>query len=202
MGEQYIISISREYGSAGHEIARKIADELGIKLYDHNILDEIAKAKQTSAETWEEYDEQPISFLAKKIGNHSSSAEDILAQMQFKYIRAKAESGESFVVVGRCAETVLKGHKNFVRFFILGDEKDKLRRVQTKYNLSEEEALEKMAHHDKKRKLYHNQYSEYKWGDSRGYDLCINSSRLGIDGTVELIKSYLKESQKYYLSNK
>ncbi|MGN0165314.1 MAG: AAA family ATPase [Lachnospiraceae bacterium] len=190
MSEQFIVSISREFGSAGHEIAEKLAKDLGIELYDRKILDEIAAEKQSSVESLEEFDEKPT-FFAKKIGVHNSSAENIVAQMQFDYIRRKADSGESFVVVGRCAETVLKGRKNFFRFFILGDRPEKIEHVKNKYGLNDEEALEKMIRHDKKRKIYHNQYSEFKWGDSRGYDMCINSSKLGIDGTVELIKKYL-----------
>lgn len=193
---QFIISVSREYGSAGHEIAEKLAQDFGIGLYDRNILEELAKEKSSSAEKLEEFDEQPISFLAKRIGNHNSSAENIVAQMQFDYIRKKAESGESFVVVGRCAETVLKGQKNFFRFFILGDKEEKLKHVMNKYRLGEEEAMAKMLRHDKKRKQYHNQYSEYKWGDSRGYDMCINSSSLGVDGTVEVIKKYMHLMKK------
>lgn len=189
---QFIISISREFGSAGHEIAEKLAKNFGIGLYDKNILEELAKEKSSSADKLEEFDEQPGAFLAKKFGNHNSSPENIVAQMQFDYIRKKAERGESFVVVGRCAETVLKGQQNFFRFFILGDKEEKLKHVINKYQLGEEEALAKMLRHDKKRKQYHNQYSEYKWGDSRGYDMCVNSSKLGIDGTVELIKNYIR----------
>lgn len=113
---QFIISISREFGSAGHEIAEKLAKNFGIGLYDKNILEELAKEKSSSADKLEEFDEQPGAFLAKKFGNHNSSPENIVAQMQFDYIRKKAERGESFVVVGRCAETVLKGQQNFSGF--------------------------------------------------------------------------------------
>lgn len=191
MEKQLIVSISREFGSAGHEIAEKLASELGIDLCDRSLLDELAKEKNSSAEKLAEFDEKPVSFLAKRIGDHTNSAENIVAQMQFDYIRKKADSGASFVVVGRCAETVLAGRENFFRFFILGDREEKLRHVELKYHLSEEESLEKMLRHDKKRKQYHNQYSDFKWGDSRGYDMCINSSKLGVDGTVKMILSYL-----------
>ena len=119
--------------------------------------------------------------------------EENLVKMQFEYLQKKADSGESFVVLGRCAETALKGREGLVSVFVLGDKEKKLVHVKDKYQLSDTEATLKMVRHDKKRKLYHNRYSDFKWGDSRGYDLCINSSRLGIEKTAAMIENYVKE---------
>lgn len=197
MGKQLIISVSREFGSGGHEIAEKIAGDLGIKFYDRSMLDEIADEMNVKVELLEKYDEKPRNFmLSRKVGKHTNSMEEILAELQFDFIRKKAEQGESFVIVGRCSETVLKDFDGLISIFISGKKLQKLERVMKKYNLKESEALAKMERHDWKRKRYHNRHSETKWGDSRYYDLCINSSHLDVDGTVSVLENYIKERIK------
>ncbi len=194
MAKQTIISISREFGSGGHEIAEKIAQHLGLKFYDRSMLDEIANKLNVKVEVLEKYDEAPRNFLmTRRVGNHTNSMAEILAEYQFDFIRDKAASGESFVIVGRCSETVLKNHDCLISIFVNGDREHKLARVKEKYQLSESEAVAKMLRHDKKRKLYHNRHSEYKWGDSRYYDLCINSSPLGVDKTSHVLDCYIQD---------
>lgn len=194
MEKQVMISISREFGSGGRQIAEKVAEDLGLPLYDRNLLDAIAKEKDVDAEHLQKFDEKPRNpILSRSVSGHSNSMEENLVKMQFEYLQKKADSGESFVVLGRCAETALKGREGLVSVFVLGDREEKLVHVKDKYQLSDTEATLKMARHDKKRKLYHNRYSDFKWGDSRGYDLCINSSRLGIEKTAAMIESYIKE---------
>lgn len=194
MGKQMLISISREFGSEGHTIARKVAADLGITLYDRNILEAIAEEKETKVEKLEQFDEVPRNMmLTRSVGEHTSSMEDHLVNMQFEFLQRKADSGESFVVVGRCAETVLKGRDGLIKIFILGDKEEKHQHIKEYFHISDGEATAKIIRHDARRKLYHNRYSEFKWGDSRGYDLCINSSRLGVDKTVKIIEEYIKE---------
>lgn len=194
MGEQLIISISREYGSGGHEIAKILAERLGMAFYDRSMLDEIAKAMNTDVAELQKYDEKPANrLLSRRVGNHTNSFEEIIAQIQFDYIQKKAESGESFVVVGRCAETVLRDYECLISVFVTGDREQKVKRVMEQYDLSEAEAYAKMRRHDRSRKQYHNRYSDAKWGDSRYYDLCINSSPLGIDKTVSVLENYVKQ---------
>ena len=194
MDKQVIIAISREYGSAGHEIAEKVARDLGLKLYDRNMLDDISKDKDIHVEYLEKYDEKPKKlFSSRRVGAYTNSIEEIIAEMQFDYLREKADTGESFVIVGRCAETVLKDRKGLISVFILGNYEVKLKRIMDKYHLSETDAAAKIKRHDKHRKQYHNHYSDGKWGDSRLYDLCINSSHLGIDKPAVIIKDYIKE---------
>jgi len=194
MGKQVIISISREYGSGGHEIAKILADRLGMAFYDRLMLDEIAKAMNTDVAELQKYDEKPVNrLLSRRVGNHTNSFEEIIAQIQFDYIRKKAESGESFVVVGRCAETVLRDYECLISVFVTGNREQKVKRVMEQYALSETEAYSKMRRHDRSRKQYHNRYSDAKWGDSRYYDLCINSSPLGIDKTVSVLENYVKQ---------
>lgn len=163
---QTIISVSREFGSAGHVIAERIAKDHGLNFYDRHILDEIATENNIKVEVLEKYDEKPRNaFLSRRVGAFSNSMEEILAEMQFDYIRKKAESGESFVIVGRCAETVLTGHSGLISIFIVGDELAKIKRIMEVYKISESDAIAKIRRHDKKRKQYHNRHSSFRWGD-------------------------------------
>ncbi|MBQ8413277.1 MAG: cytidylate kinase-like family protein, partial [Lachnospiraceae bacterium] len=121
------------------------------------------------------------------------SIEEVMAEIQFDYLREKANKGESFVVVGRCGESVFNQHKGLISLFITGDYDAKLRRIMNKYELNEKEAAQKIARHDKNRKRYHNYHSDFKWGDSRYYDICINSSKLGEEETAKLLGEYIKK---------
>ncbi len=191
---QTIISVSREFGSGGHVMAEKIAKDHGLSFYDRHILDEIANENNMQVEVLEKYDEKPRNaFLSRRVGAFSNSMEEILAEMQFNYIRKKAASGESFVIVGRCAETVLSGHPGLISIFVVGDELTKIQRIREVYQLSESEAIAKIRRHDKKRKQYHNRHSSFRWGDSRYYDVCINSSKLGLEGTGAALENYIRE---------
>lgn len=192
--KQIIISISREFGTGGHTVAKMIAEDMGINLYDRALLDQVAEEKGLDVENLEKYDEKPkLPVVSRRVRGYSNSMEDALVQMQSEFLQEKANAGESFVVVGRCAETALKGKDGLITIFILGDEVQKLQVVMEKFGLTEKEALKKMKRHDITRKAYHNRHSAMKWGDSRGYDLCINTSKLGIDKTVELIENYVEQ---------
>ena len=190
---QTIISVSREFGSGGHIIAEQIAKDHGLKFYDRHLLDDIAAENNMNAAVLEKYDEKPRNaFLSRRVSGFSNSMEEILAEMQFDYIRKKADSGESFVIVGRCAESVLSGHKGLITIFVVGDDEAKIKRVKKVYGLNTSEAILKMKRHDKKRRQYHNRHSSFRWGDSRNYDLCINSSKLGLDQTADALEDYIR----------
>ncbi len=196
MEKQIIISISREFGSAGHEVGEKIAEDLNLPFYDRKLLDNLAAEKGMNLEELEKYDEKPRNFFTSRtVKGYSNSIADAVAEMQFDFIRKKAESGESFVVVGRCADVVLKGNDAAYSVFVLGNKEEKIKHVMKKYSLDREEAIIKMARHDRKRKAYHNSHSKISWGDSRGYDLCINSSRLGIEQTAKVIEAFVESHQ-------
>lgn len=194
MKEQIIISISREFGSGGREIAEKIAKDMGLTLYDRNILEDIAKEKNMDPENFQDVDEKPRNkFLTRRVKGHTNSMEENLALMQFEYLQKKADSGESFVVVGRCSETVLKDREGLVSIFVTGEKETKIQHTMKKFDLSREEAIAKNDRHDRTRRRYHNHYSDFKWGDSRNYDVCINSSRLGTEGTAEVLEAYIQK---------
>lgn len=194
MGKQFIIAISREYGTGGHEIAEHIAKELGLDMYDRKILEGVANENNIKIEYLEKYDEKPRNLvLSRRIGNYSNSIEEVMAEMQFEYLKEKAAEGKSFVVVGRCGETVFKDCEGLISIFITGDHEIKLKRIMNKYGISEKEAEIKMLRHDKKRKKYHNYHSDFKWGDSRNYDICINSNKLGEEKTAQVLVEYIKD---------
>lgn len=196
MEKQLIISVGREFGSGGHEIAEMLAERFGLSLYDSNLLEEIAMEKKVDGSDFEKYDEVPKNKLfSRKVRGYSNSMEENIANMQFDYLQKKASKGESFVVVGRCAETMLRSYPAMVSIFVLGDWDHKVERVKKLYNMSTAEAEIFIKKQDKKRKTYHNYYCEGKWGDSRNYDLSINSSKLGEKVTEEIIADYIMKRQ-------
>ena len=111
--------------------------------------------------------------------------------MQFEYLEEMAENGESFIVVGRCSEHVLKENPNMISIFILGDIETKALRIAKIHNITVEKAKELLIKTDKKRKYYHNHYCKGKWGDSRNYEVSINSSKIGVDETVKILTEYI-----------
>lgn len=196
MEKQLIISVGREFGSGGHVIAEALANRFDIPLYDANLLEHVALEKGVSHEAMKKFDERPKYRLAsRKVRGHSSSLQEHVANMQFDFLKRKAEEGESFVVVGRCSETVLKGQSGLISIFVLGDPEVKRQRVMEVYHLSADEAKSRMEKEDLQRKYYHNYYCKGKWGDSRNYDLSINSSKLGIDKTIDILETYIRERQ-------
>ena len=122
MGKQLIITVGREFGSGGHIIAVKLAEHFGIQLLDSNILAEVAKKSNASEEYLKKYDESARNlFFSRTVNGFSNSPEEIIAQMQFDYIKQKSDAGESFVVIGRCADYILRENPALVRVFVLGD---------------------------------------------------------------------------------
>ncbi len=192
MEKQLIISVGREYGSGGHEIAEKLANHYGIQLLDHNLLDEIAAKKNVKMDhlrTLDEKHKNPLS--SRTVRGYSSSPEENLLYLQFDYLRDKADAGDSFVIVGRCSETILKQYESMISIFILADREKRIERIMRLYHLSESDAAKKICEKDTSRRRYHNSFCVGKWGDCRNYDVSLNSSKLGIDGSVKLLTEYI-----------
>ena len=190
---QIIISVGREFGSGGRYIAEQLSKRFDIPLYDRHLITEIAQKTGMTEEQVNKYNEAPkIKILSRTVNGYSNSIEDNIAEMQFDIIDKKAKDGESFVVVGRCSETKLKEYPALVSLFVLGDMDKKIERVMEIYELNEEDAKKFITKKDKKRKRYHNYHCQGKWGDSRLYDISVNSSKLGVDKTVDFIEEYIK----------
>lgn len=191
--KQLIISVGREFGSGGHEIAEELAKRFHLPFYDYHLIGEIAAGKKIDVKTLERFDELPkIPFFSRTVKGYSNSPQENIANMQFEYLKKKAAAGESFVIVGRCSETILKGNPGLISIFVLGDIEAKVDRVTEREHVSRIEAEEMIARHDRKRKTYHNHYCRGKWGDSRNYDISINSSKLGTLGTVDILEEYIR----------
>ena len=202
-----VITIGRQFGSAGHEIGEKVAAKLGIKCYDKELLSRAAKESGFCEEMIQNHDERPTnSFLYNLVmdtysfGYNASSFVDMpishkVFLAQFDTIKKVAEEG-SCVIVGRCADYALADYKNCLHIFIYADEDSKVKRIMEKYDLPEAKARDMMIKKDKQRQSYYNYYSSKKWGRADSYDLCINSSVLGVDGTVNLICQYIEDFEK------
>ncbi|MBR6670774.1 MAG: cytidylate kinase-like family protein [Ruminococcus sp.] len=191
--EQFIISVGREFGSGGRHIAEELGKRFNIPVYNRHLITEIAEKTGLAHEEIEKYNESPKSkLLSRTVRGYSNSIEDNIAEMQFEFIREQAQSGESFVVLGRCSESKLKGHPALISLFVLADMDAKIKRIMELYELSEDKAKAFIDKKDRKRKRYHNYHCSSHWGDSRLYDLSINSTRLGIDGTIDHLESYIR----------
>ena len=192
MGKQLIISVGREFGSGGHEIAEKLARIYDIPLLDHNLLYEIAEERGLDGERLKEFDEKHKTFFGTRtVRGFSSAPEENVSLLQFDYLQKRAAKGDSFVVVGRCSEDVLREYDCMISIFILGDKQNKVERIMELFDMEESMAERFICDKDMKRRRYHNSYCEGKWGDSRNYDISINSSKLGIEGTVAVLKDYI-----------
>ena len=211
MTSNLIITIGRQSGSGGKEIGQKVAEKLGVKWYDKELLALAAKETGLCEELFQSHDEKPTkSFLYSLVmdsysfGYTSSGYMDMpinhkIFLAQFEAIKALADR-EPCVIVGRCADYALEDYPNRVSIFVTGDDKAKIKRLAERNNVTEAKAKEIMMKTDKERSSYYNYYSSKKWGDVRSYDLCVNSSVLGIEGTVDLIiyfaNAKLKKNQK------
>lgn len=199
-----VITIGREFGSGGHEIGVKLAKELGIKCYDKELLELAAKESGLCPEIMENNDERPTnSFLYSLVMDTysmgyspSASFMDIpinhkVFLAQFDSIKKLADT-ESCIIVGRCADYALEDYPNMVSVFIKAPLSSRVARIMKRNNVSEDKAFEMIAKKDKKRSSYYNYYSSKKWGEAKSYDLCIDSSKVGIDGAIAVIKAYIE----------
>ena len=199
-----VITIGRQFGSGGREIGEKLAKAYDIGYYDRELLARAAKESGFCEEILMNHDEKPTnSFLYNLVidtysfGYNSSSFVDMpISQKvflaQFDTIKKIAEEGPC-VIVGRCADYALEGRDNVINLFIYADDDFKTNRIMKLYDLDAGKARDMIAKKDKQRSSYYNYYTNKKWGRAESYDLCINSSILGIDGSVKLIKQFVED---------
>ena len=192
-----IITIGRQYGSAGHSIGKILADDLGIKYYDKELLERAAKDSGLCQELFENHDEKPTnSFLYSLVmdsysfGYGSTMMDMPLNQKvflaQFDAIKKIADEGPC-ILVGRCADYALHNHEKCLNVFIHADKDVRIAEVCKRMDISVNKAKDMIQKQDKQRASYYNYYSNKKWGDSRNYHLTLDSSVLGIDGCVDMI---------------
>jgi len=199
MSDNYVIAISRQYGSGGHEIGRKLAKKLGIKFYDKGLLAEIARQSGMSQNLVEYYDEMPTRSLLFSLAMDAypmSFAEVPLNQKvyqaQVETIKQLAEK-ESCIIIGRCADSILSDNPNLISVFIHSDMDTRIQRVCDRDGLNRDKARDKILKTDRKRASFYNFYAmDKKWGEATSHDLTLDSGKLGVDETVVMLYDYVK----------
>lgn len=190
-----IITIGRQHGSSGREIARLLAEKLNYKCYDKEIVDEAANHSDFSRDLIDAFDEKRMSAFILHAGGYGLNENFRLnmqvVSAQFEAMRNIAEKGNC-IFVGRCADYILRDHDDLISVFILGDMDERLKCLERRQGLDEVEARKKIKEVDKDRSSFYRYYSDQTWGDAQNYDMCINSSKLGVEGTVATIMSYIK----------
>lgn len=197
-----IYTIGREFGSGGKAVGEKLAERLGIKLYDKELLQQAAKDSGFCEEIFENHDEKPTnSFLYSLVMDTYSvsgySAAPFLDMplnhkvflAQFETIKKIAET-ESCVIVGRCADYALADNPDCINIFIHADMDIRVRNVCKSLNITENKARDIINKTDKQRASYYNYYTSKKWGDSKSYNLSLDAGKLGVDNCVEMILKY------------
>ncbi len=199
MSRKLIITIARQYGSGGREIGEKIAELLGIPIYDKELIKESATRGELDEGILKKADESAANSLLYTLAMGSNvlgttmsfgykmPLNDKLFILQSEVIKEYAEAG-SCVIIGRCADYVLRDEENLLRLFIYGDLDHRRARVAERHpEVKPSQVIDVINKTDKRRASYYNFYTGNKWGKYDNYDLAVNSSTLGIEGTAEMI---------------
>ncbi len=198
MKENTVITINRQCASCGDEVALALAKALSIPFYDKEIIKEAAKKSGLNENLFEHTEERPASLLYSFAMGTSNMAMVNMNEEVFKIQSnaiAELASEKSCLFVGRCADYVLRQHENRYHFFIYADTEDRIKRLASEQNIAEKAAEDLMNKTDKKRAGYYHYYTGKKWQDPSHYDLCINTSKIGINGAVQMILSYIENSK-------
>lgn len=204
MDHKLIVTIDREYGSGGHEVGRRLAEQLGIKFYDEELIERAASGTGYVEEYVKENDEKAPDFSFASLISGADTFRSLpyakIQEEQFSIIRNIAAK-ESCVIVGRAADYILDDEEH-VSIFIFAPIEERLKRkleleiVNGQENpLSANEMIKIIRQKDKQRRRYYEFYTDSKWGDRDVYDLLINTSRAGIDGAVDIIRTYIDNSR-------
>jgi len=196
--KKQIITISREFGSGGHLVGKVLAEKMDVPYYDKSILDRIAEEKGYSVEMMEEDEKRAknsflysltTAFGSAGTGPDYISINEKFFLAQFDYIRRIAKEG-SCVIVGRCADYVLRDMPFVTNVFIYADKQQKFKRIVNEYGLSREDAEKGLRDVDKARANYYKYHTGQEWGRPENYHLCINSSNISLGGCTDIIMKY------------
>jgi len=212
---KYVIAIGRQFGSGGREIALGLAKKLGIPFYDKDILDKIAEEQGIPADTIHAMDETLTGGLRHRIGQsmyafavrygtpvdystHSDAVinNDRIFRLKSKLIRELGEK-EPCVIVGRCADYILRDHPGLISIFISAPMAARMERIDRLHpDWNGEGARDLTRQTDEARASYYNYHSDQDWGDISNYHLCVDATKLGIEGTIDLLAEYVERSVK------
>lgn len=185
-----IITISREFGSGGRTIGKTVATELGIPCYDRELLQQIAAESGFDENYIKDAGEYaPGGFLVSTFSHHSGGPNnaDYLWEIQYRIITELAQKGPC-VIIGRCADYILRDKADLLRVFVHADMKFRAERIVKEYGEREASPQQRLRDKDKRRAAYHRFYTDMKWGRAQNYDITLNSGTLGIDKCVEILK--------------
>lgn len=199
MAENMIITIGRQFGSGGHQVGRKLAKELGLKIYDKELLKLVAEESGICEKVLENYDEKPTSSLLYSIvmdvypsmNYVGTTLNQQIYQAQYDAIRRLGER-ESCVIVGRGADYILRDCKDLTSVFVHAPLDFRVKRVAEFEHITEAKARDMVIKADKKRASFYNFQTEKKWGAVDSYNLAVDTSDLGIGGAVKLIQQYIR----------
>ncbi len=205
MSKKVIITIARQFGSGGREIGERVAASLGIPIVDKELIKDAAERGNLHEDVIKKADESAANSLLYTLAMGSNilgttmhfgykmPLNDKLFILQSEAIKEYASKG-SCVIIGRCADYVLRDEKNILRLFIYGDLDHRQARVAERHpELKSNQIIDVINKTDKRRSSYYNFYTGNKWGKYDNYDMAINSSTLGIDGTANLVVAMVKE---------
>ncbi len=198
MEKRYVITIGRQFGSGGREIGQKLAHKLGIGYYDKELLQEIEKATGLSADFISGTDEQPQGVWTHALAGilyDGIYTQEQIFRFQSETIR-KIAAGESCVIVGRCADYILRDRADCINTFIHAPADFCVERLRASDGIPLDKGAELVAKMNKKRASYYNYNTDKKWGHITSYHLTVDSSVLGMDGTVETIADFVERKLK------
>jgi cytidylate kinase len=201
--DTFIITVGRQLGSGGKLIGGLLSNSLHISCYDKELIQLASRESGLGKEFFEKADEKNTfslfgSFFSIRSGfmgdnTHNYLCNETLFKIQSDVIRNLADK-ESCIFVGRCADYILRDYPRMIRIFVHADEKDRIQRISANHQITEKEAKILIEQTDKKRADYYNYYSNKIWGMSTSYDICINSSILGIEATAIFLEEYVKKT--------
>lgn len=193
-----IIAISRQFGSGGRTIGRLLAEQLNIPLYDREIISQVAKESGFAESYVEEKGEYGSSDKAagmfiNRSCYSSASNEDTIWNFQTKFIKEHAEK-EPCIIIGRCADYILRNRLDVLRVFIHADMKERIKRISEVYKINDSDPEKFLHQKDKRRAAYYQFYTDIKWGDTKNFHITLDSSAFGIEKCVQILKTlYLDE---------
>lgn len=184
-----VVTISREFGSGGRTIGRKLAEELGIPCYDAELIQQLARESGFSEDYIRDAGEYAPGGYLSLLSNRAFALtnEDVLWELQYKVITDLAEKGPC-VIVGRCADYILRDTAYCLKVFIHADMDFRAKRIVEVYGEREQSPEQRLKDKDKRRAAYHRFYTNMKWGHAQNYHICLDSGKLGIDSCVEILR--------------
>ncbi len=195
LNKQIVITISREYGSGGRYIGRLIADKLGIKFYDKEFIEKVAKQTGLSEEYIENNEQKRNALASLNNGYYFGlNNSDELFIAESKLIKEVANK-ESCVIIGRCADFILRDKENVIKVFVYSNMENKVKRAIEFYGYDKDKAEKEIKQINKLRANHYKYYTEKQWGDHSNYDICINSDILGVEKSADLICEIVKEKE-------